>query len=194
MQKCVLKTSSDSRWHYVEGVVYQPLAIDTDWETMTADDVQKMAHDFIASGKVEAIDTQHNRQTSGAEVVESFIARKGDPDYPEGSWVLKCRMEDGPLWESIKSGELNGYSFDAFVSKVPKQVVVDMVKVASGDSEDNTDTSEVPAHKHEYYVEFDSKGRVVVGVTDEVLGHTHRISGTVVTDEADGHTHRFFVE
>ena len=61
------------------------------------------------------MDTEHNHQVSGATIVESFIARKGDPDFAEGAWVLGVRMTDGELWERVKSGELNGFSVDAVV-------------------------------------------------------------------------------
>lgn len=180
--------------HYVYGVVYSPLQVDSDWESMTASDIRKMAHDFIASGKAGQIDMYHETVPCGAEVVESFIARKDDPDFPEGAWVLGVRVEEGPVWDLIRKGELNGFSVDAFVSKVPKKVMVDLVQICMGDTELNVDIENVRPHTHQFYVEFDSQGRVSAGYTDEVEGHTHLIYGTVVTESADGHNHRFTVE
>lgn len=179
-------------YHYVEGVVYAPLEVDTHFETMTAADIEEMAHDFIASGRVGQIDVMHDELPSGAKVVESWIVRKGDDDYPEGAWVLRTRIPDGPLWEAIKSGKLNGYSFQALVNKVPKKVLVDIARIAEGETEENTE-EEVERHRHEYYVEFDRDGRVTMGLTTNVLGHAHRITGTVVTETEAGHNHRFFV-
>lgn len=189
-----LKTFSSGEYHYVFGEVYSPLQVDTDGETMASGDIQKMAHDFIAQGLVGAIDREHNHIATGAEVVESFIARSEDSEYSEGSWVLGVRMKDGPLWEAVKTGEINGYSVDALVKKIPKRVLVELTKIASGDTEPSTDEAEMPTHQHTFYVEFGENGRVSFGTTDEVLGHVHKISGTVVTDSALGHSHRYFVE
>jgi len=184
----------NAEYHYVYGVVYAPLAIDTDWETMTASDIRKMAHDFVSSGKISQIDIGHDNKPSGARVVESFIARKGDPDYPEGAWVLGVRMEEGELWDAIRAGKLNGFSVEATTKKVPKKVMVDIAKIALGKTEENTDVEIAPAHSHRFYIEFDSEGRISLGLTEEELGHVHEIGGTVVTEESMGHTHRFFVE
>ena len=180
--------------HYVYGVVYEPLQVDTDWESMTPYDVKKMAHDFLASGKVSNIDIMHNRKPSGAKVVESFIARKGDPDYPEGAWVLGVLVPEGDLWDDIRAGKLNGFSVDMKVTKVPKKVTVDLARIAIGDTELNTAIDQTPPHSHKYYIEFDSEGRVILGMTDEVEGHSHSIIGTVATEMTMGHAHRFFVE
>lgn len=178
--------------HYVYGVVYVPEMIDTDGETMTAQDVKKMAHDFLASGRVKNIDLQHNGKRTGAEVVESFIARAGDPDYPEGAWVLGVRIKDGPLWEAVKRGEINGFSFAGKVNRVVVQgVTVAKARVVIGMTEENTDGP--PPHTHSFYVEFDEDGQVVMGMTDEVQGHVHAILAPVVTEEAEDHAHRFFV-
>ena len=182
------------KYHYVYGVVYAPLEVDTDWETITPDDLKRMAHEFLASGKVDCIDLQHNRMPTDARVVESFIARKGDPDYPEGSWVLGVRVPEGPLWEAIKAGKINGFSVDMSALKVPKKVAVDIARIALGKTELNVDDEVLPAHTHEYYVEFASDGTVLFGVTDTVFDHSHTIVGTVRTEESLGHVHRYFVE
>lgn len=193
MSKPIFKTETHGTHHYVYGVVYSPLQVDTDWETMCAEDIRKMAHNFLAEARVSEIDLMHDSQPCGAVVVESFIARKGDPDYPEGAWVLGVRMEEGPIWEAVRTGKLNGFSVGGIVQKAPKTVLVDLVQISSGSTESNTDTETLPAHQHEFYVEFSEDGRVSFGSTSEVLGHTHRITGTVVTGESLGHTHRYFV-
>lgn len=188
-----LKTYSSGEYHYVFGEVYAPLQVDTDGEAMTSGDIRKMAHDFIAAGMVKAIDRDHNQVVCGAEVVESFIARGNDPDYREGAWVLGVRMKGGSIWEAIKSGEINGFSVDALVHKSIQTVLVELTRIASGDTEPNQE-EDVLAHSHVFYTEFLDNGRIKFGTTDEVLGHFHTISGTVVTDKAMGHTHRYFVE
>ena len=190
----IRKAYSSGEFHYVFGEVYAPDIVDTDGESMSAEDIQKMAHNFIADGLVRSLDTNHNHNLCGAVVVESFIARKGDPDFAEGSWVLGVRMEDGPLWESIKSGEINGFSVDAFVTKVPSDKPLPKKLVTAGETLPPVEQDGVTQHTHTYYIEYDTDGRVAFGKTDSVDGHSHKIIGTVTTEKAAGHSHRFFVE
>lgn len=190
----VVKAYSSGEFHYVYGEVYAPDIVDTDGESMSAADIQKMAHDFIASGKVAALDTEHNHELCGASVVESFIARKGDPDFAEGAWVLGVRMPDGELWERVKSGELNSFSVDALVTKVASDRKLPKLSAACGTTLEQVAKSDMPPHTHAYFLQYDQQGRVAFGKTDAVLGHSHRIIGTVTTEKTAGHSHRFFVE
>jgi hypothetical protein len=196
----VFKKFTQGKYHYVFGEVYAPLQIDSDGETMTAEEIQKLAHEFIAQGKISSIDLEHDHVPCGAKVVESFIARKGDPDYHEGAWVLGVRLEDGEIWDAVKSGEINSYSFNAWVAKEPKTVEVVVAKSAMGITQANTvtenerDTDIVPTHTHTYYVEFDNNGKPVFGTTDEVFAHKHMISRSIITAESLGHRHRYLVD
>lgn len=194
MSARALKSYSSGEFHYVFGEVYAPDIVDTDGESMSAEDIRKMAHDFIAKGLVSSLDTEHNHELCGALVVESFIARKGDPDFAEGAWVLGVRMPDGPLWERVKSGELNSFSVDAFVTKVQSDKKVPAPTVACGTTLEPVAQEGVEPHTHAFYLRFAGNGRVLVGKTDTVLGHCHEIVGTVTTEKAAGHSHRFFVE
>ncbi|MCR5813886.1 MAG: hypothetical protein K6G15_05295 [Desulfovibrio sp.] len=74
------KSYTSGEYHYVFGEVYVPNIVDTDGESMTAEDIQKMPHAFIANGLVKSLNTNHNHILNAAEVIESFIARKNDPD------------------------------------------------------------------------------------------------------------------
>jgi len=181
--------------HYVEGVVYAPNILDTDGETMLAADIKKMAHDFIASGKVLNIDTGHDNIINGCEVVESFIAKSDDPTYPEGAWVLGIRVdEENPTWEMISKGELNGFSVQMRVNKVAKKVITEVAKIFFGDTEDSVSADEVPVHKHSIYVEFNADGTVGMAVCEKAYEHTHDILTTTATATKLSHSHRFFVE
>lgn len=181
-------------WHYVEGVVYTPGQVDTDFDTMTAEDLEKMAHNFIASGLVNKIDVMHDKVDSGAQVVESFIAREGDPVYSAGQWVLKSRIPEGVVWDDVLKGKLNGYSFHASVRKVPAKVLVSIAQLAAGITESNNDEAVIAKHTHNFYIEFDENGQVHLGMTDSQLDHVHSITATTVVNMAMEHNHRFFVE
>lgn len=193
MDKRVFKQFTVGDWHYVFGEVYAPDIVDTDGESMSAEDIKKMAHDFIASGKVLSLDTNHDHRVCGAQVVESFIARKGDPDFAEGAWVLGVRMEEGPLWEAVKSGEINSFSVDATVLMVPSDKPLPKYKSAYGETMYSVEQEGVEPHKHVYFLEFAEDGTVLKGRTSEANGHAHNIIGTVTTEKSEGHSHRFEV-
>lgn len=161
MTQRILKAYSSGEFHYVFGEVYAPDIVDTDGESMAASDIRKMAHDFLARGMVRALDVNHDRQSSGAVVVESFIARKGDPDFAEGSWVLGVRMTDGPLWDAVKSGELNGFSVDALVQLVPSDKPLPEYSAAAGVTLEPVEQEGVTPHTHTWYIEFDASGAVI---------------------------------
>ncbi len=175
----------------VYGVVYEPYAIDTDFETITKEHVAKMAWDFISEGRYLNIDVQHNFQKSGAMVVESFIVRKGDPDFPEDSWVLGVKVPDD-VWEKVLSGDLNGFSLAGPASKSPARVIIEIEKQIVGTTAEST-VDVLPAHKHNYVINYNKEGRVVSGKTDSVLEHFHVIKAETACEKSLDHSHRFEV-
>jgi len=186
--KIVFDAKAPKYQQIVYGEVYAPNQIDTDGETMSAADVQKMAWDFLSSGKVGNIDVQHNLQISGCKVVESFVARPDDPDFTPGSWVLGTWCPD-EIWEKVLKGELNGYSFYGTTQKYPAKVLIEVTKQLVGTTELST-IDIIPYHQHNFVLNMDNKGRIVSGKTDVVLGHSHVILMGTATEVALDHSHR----
>ena len=93
----------------VYGTVYAPLVADSQGDWATAETIEKMAHDFSAKNRANAIDVEHNFKPSGAVVVESFVARKGDQDFAEGAWAMGIKTPDD-IWGLVKSGKIRGLS------------------------------------------------------------------------------------
>lgn len=85
-----------------------PTTVDTQDMMCTAEEIEKAAYEFME--KYRQIDKQHNYKTGYAVVVESYIAKKGDPMFREGSWILGVRVTDPNVWELIKSGKITGFS------------------------------------------------------------------------------------
>jgi hypothetical protein len=96
----------------VYGEVYVPEKKDSDGNWMTADTIEKMAHDFMRKGGVNQISKGHDGQCDKGAIVESFIAREGDPDYAEGSWVVGVHIPDTKIWKQVKDGTLTGFSIE----------------------------------------------------------------------------------
>ena len=65
--------------------------------------------------KRPSVDIEHNGVPVGATVVESFIARDGDPDYRPGSWVTGVQVHDPAAWGRVESGELRAFSIQFMV-------------------------------------------------------------------------------
>ena len=101
---------SDDEKQIVYGEVYVPEQRDTDGNWMTAATIEKMAHDFMENLRNTHIDKNHDGKTDKGTVVESFIVRKGDPDYTEGAWVVGVHVPDKTIWGQVKKGELTGFS------------------------------------------------------------------------------------
>ena len=104
----------DEELQIVYGEVYAPNLPDSQGDFATADEIRKFAHGFLAAGRTKQIDRQHDNRRTGADVVESFIAREGDPDFIFGAWVVGIQLLDDE-WQAVKDGEINGFSFEGFV-------------------------------------------------------------------------------
>lgn len=172
----------------VYGEVYAPYVLDTYGEMMTPDDIEVMAHRFLKLDLTSVIDTQHDNVPNGSYPVESFVARADDPDYTPGSWVLGVKVPDPVTWHRVKSGQLNGFSFQCMVKPRDVEVEYEVVRDHVGSTELSQD-----GHQHTYFVQVDDLGRVIGGITDSAHGHTHEIRRASVTEDANSHSHRFFL-
>ena len=177
----------------VYGEVYIPNRVDTDHETISAKDVEVMAWDFLASGKESKIDIQHDLLESGCNVVESFIARKGWEPWVEGAWVMGVKCTD-EVWQSVKSGDLNGFSFYGTTKKTPARVLIEVTKQLAGATEKSSEDGPLPPHEHTYIINFSNDGSIVSGKTDLVLEHFHAITKGTATEEEMDHRHRLVLE
>lgn len=177
----------DERLVFAE--VYAPLRPDSDGEFMDAEGIKKMAYEFMQRMELDSVDSYHsNELVPGCCVVESFIARKGDPDFIEGSWVVGMHVNNDSMWDKIKKGEINGFSMEAMVQKVVVPVTMEIPPVVQG----KTFKNEAEGHDHTFYVAYNEDGKFLGGRTDAGPdGHYHIIKRGSVTDESSGHTHRF---
>lgn len=187
MNKQVGIKKADGDQHMVWAEVYIPNVPDTDGDYMDAEGIREMAYKFMRNLRLKSVDTQHNNKlVNEACVVESFIARKGDPDFIEGAWVAGIHVPDPDTWAKIKKGEINGFSMEAMVSKRPTTISVDIPPVLSGRCAKAED-----GHEHEFFVSYDNAGNFRGGQTSVVDGHFHVIKRGTTTEECNGHTHRF---
>lgn len=153
----------------------------------TKEAIVEAAYLFMKTGFGIDVDHDNFDVTGAVYVVETFIARKGDPDFIEGSWVVAMKIEDDQLWEKVLNNEINGYSYEAIVSFLSGTLRIEDDGVRTGYTEPDLDDG----HYHAFMVMVDIDNRPISGGTDEVDGHSHRITGHTITDESVGHTHRY---
>jgi hypothetical protein len=109
----VLKRVSE---HIVMGEVLVPGITDAQGDRVDRETVEKAAHAFLHQSR--NLGTNHRQFKEVGEVVESFIARDGDPDFAPGAWVMavKCSPQ---VWEKVQSGELTGFSIGGMARRLP---------------------------------------------------------------------------
>lgn len=110
----------DARRQVVLGVVYAPDTLDSHGDYASAETIEKAAYQFLASGRVQALDIEHDGKACGARVVESFLS-KGDDDFPSGSWVIGAWCPPD-VWGDIETGTLTGFSLTGRGRRVEKSL------------------------------------------------------------------------
>ena len=184
----------DTDKQLVYGEVYIPMVPDSQGDFATAEVIEKMAHNFIGRGNVQNIDVNHNLENEGAYVVESFIAREGDPDFIEKSWVVGVQIIDESIWELVKDGEINGFSMFGTGKRKDSVLEIDIPNdgVIKGATE-SAGVDEDDSHRHTYTVKFDDEGNFLGGSTSPggTDKHVHNISKGTITDETVKHVHRY---
>ena len=187
MNEVVEIKKSDAKQRVVFGELYAPDRPDADGEYMDSETIRKMSYKFMQEQLLHQIDHMHtNELVDGAHVVESFIVRKGDPDFIEGAWVVGVHIPKDEDWAKVEKGEWNGFSIEALVRKEEVEVEIDIPPVIEGMTLKSED-----GHDHKFYVSYDDQGQFLGGMTDVVNGHSHKIVRGTVTETEQNHSHRF---
>ena len=173
--------------------VYVPGVLDSQGEYMVGEEIEKMAHEFLREGNVTAVDTEHDLKENGSYVVESFIARKGDPDFIEGAWVVAVKIPDPEIWQQVMEGNINGFSMYGRTKKVERVVEIEIPD--DGIVKGVTEKSNKGDHRHDYRLLFNNDGEFVGGIAmkSDDADHEHTISKGTATEfgGSDKHNHRF---
>lgn len=118
----ILKVEDEKR--IVTGIVYEPDVLDAHDEFMTAEEIEKSAHQFLKDYR--NIDKQHDFVAGQADVVESWITKEagklGDQEIQKGTWLMSVHVPDDDTWGEIKKGELTGFSMGGVGERVEHEV------------------------------------------------------------------------
>lgn len=97
--------------------VYRPWEVDTQGEMATPEEIETACHNFM---RKQVIGIQHTDWSDKESyIVENFISREGDLDFPEpGTWVMGVKWS-AKAWQMILNDELTGVSFGGSWNRVP---------------------------------------------------------------------------
>jgi hypothetical protein len=121
----VTVVKKDSWEQIVYGVVLAPDEEDSQGDTMSAAEIQKTAHKYLAS---QIVGQEHLGPMDSATVVESYIAPQdlsfadapeGAQGIPKGAWVLGVHIEDKKVWRDVLSKKFTGFSVGGFGDRTP---------------------------------------------------------------------------
>lgn len=109
----------DPEQRVVYGEVYVPDERDAHGQWMSAPEIRKMAYRFMEKMRLYNVDRQHDGWPDEGVVVESFIARDGDPEFKPGAWVVAVKVLKDDTWEAIERGEITGFSIAGVATLIP---------------------------------------------------------------------------
>lgn len=191
-----LVVREDAQWErYVMCELLIPDTPNTYGDITTREGIKEFAFEFARQGY--GLDINHDqvdRKGQDLVVVESFIAREGDPTFIPGSWVIGMKILSDEIWQMVLDGELNGFSYEAEVSMF--EVVIQNLRNRQVSGETEPDPHD--GHTHTYLVILDPLNQPVSGGTGITNGHSHRIVSHTVTEYAQDflgfqHSHRYQV-
>lgn len=106
----ILKADDDKQ--IVIGIVLEPDSVDSQGETVSADEIEKACYGFMLQDGV--IGFQHAGVAKDAHIVENYIApidfALNNSKVKKGSWLMGVYVGDKNIWRMIKDGEVTGFS------------------------------------------------------------------------------------
>lgn len=85
--------------------------------------IEKLAYDYLMSGRMWSTTLQHQEIAENVCVVESWLKTSDNDksvdlglDVPIGTWLCSMKVLDDTTWQRVKSSELAGFSVEAFIN------------------------------------------------------------------------------
>lgn len=114
--------------------------------TFPTQTIEKLAHSYLQNDNIYSFTKDHNSIADGVSVVESWIkCSKNDKsvdlglDVPDGTWLIGAKIENEELWESIKQGDVKGFSVESFVQLEEINLSKNMIKENNMEAVEITD-------------------------------------------------------
>ncbi len=183
-ERVVRLVKADAARRVVYGVVYAPDCVDSEGDTMTAEDIEAASYRFMKEALTGAVDRQHDETPiGGAYVAESWLVRKGDglfPSEPVGTWAVGIKVEDEATWADVVAGEIGGLSMMGEAAVEELGTTDDGPRTtAKADATDSNEAQEAPQGMN--------TTQTARGTDDTtVLDRVRKALGLATSAEADG--------
>jgi len=110
----ISKIAEHPDYTYILGPVLIPDAIDHQGDVVSADVIEKAAHDYMQDSQRPGLMHKQMLGNREVQIVESYILReptiyKGKT-LPTGTWMAGMRVYDATLRKHIREGRLRGFS------------------------------------------------------------------------------------
>jgi hypothetical protein len=120
----LIKESANTEKRLVYGVVIEPELIDTDNQWTDEKNIENACHTYMKKFREKGI---NHEETVGDEfiLIENYIAPSNfiinKVLIKKGSWVQGYYVADDDIWEQIKTGDLDGFSFEGIGMLIDKK-------------------------------------------------------------------------
>ena len=117
------KRDDDQR--LVTGIVLEPDEVDAQNDTISADVIEKAAHNFLKQfNSSTKMGLMHEKfDNLGIDLVESYVTKEDTPiggnPVKAGSWLMTVRITSDKLWGDVKAGRLTGFSIGGIATIDP---------------------------------------------------------------------------
>ena len=85
----------------------------------SSDTIKQIEKVYFKKGFQSNINIEHSPTNTDSYVFESLIIDRANgiaptqfPNLPDGSWLIKAKVENDGVWKDIKSGKRNGFSVE----------------------------------------------------------------------------------
>jgi len=87
--------------------------------------INKIAQEYLKRNMHHNSNLEHQIPVVGCTVVESWIV-EGQHDksqnfgfsFPEGTWCIGMKIDNDDVWQSIKQGDVKGFSLEGFFTEI----------------------------------------------------------------------------
>lgn len=102
----------DRKKQKIYGIVLEPDEVDTQDDTVAAEEIEKAAEGFMKRSRT--IGLRHRKAARGVDLTDSYVTqgptKLGKKLLKEGTWIIGVKVKDPALWAGVENGEYRGFS------------------------------------------------------------------------------------
>ena len=98
--------------------------------------IRKMAEKYLVEGRQNLVNTMHETDVDGVQMVQYFIkdtargvSPSGFEDIADGSLFAEYHIVNDDVWAAVKSGEFKGFSLEGYFDLAPEKDIADVEEI-----------------------------------------------------------------